>query len=59
VRGALSELPAEQRTLIEAAFFEGYTHSELVARFGLPLGTVKTRIRLGMIAIRARLEDAV
>ena len=49
---ALAGLPAEPRRLIEAAFFEGYTHSELAQRFGLPLGTVKTRIRAGMIAMR-------
>jgi RNA polymerase sigma-70 factor, ECF subfamily len=56
---ALAGLPAEQRQLIEAAFFEGYTHSELTQRFGLPLGTVKTRIRAGMIAMRGKLEHAV
>ena len=55
----LAGLPTEQRQLIEAAFFEGYTHSELAQRFGLPLGTVKTRIRAGMIAMRKRLEHAV
>ena len=55
----LAGLPAEQRRLSEAAFFEGYTHSELAQRFGLPLGTVKTRIRAGMIAMRQRLEQAV
>jgi RNA polymerase sigma-70 factor, ECF subfamily len=59
VTEALAALPAEQRQLIEAAFFEGYTHSELANRFGLPLGTVKTRIRTGMIAMRQRLEHAV
>jgi RNA polymerase sigma-70 factor (ECF subfamily) len=57
--GALAGLPAEQRQLIEAAFFEGYTHSELAQRFGLPLGTVKTRIRAGVIAMRGKLEHAV
>jgi RNA polymerase sigma-70 factor (ECF subfamily) len=56
---ALGGLPVEQRQLIEAAFFEGYTHSELARRFGLPLGTVKTRIRAGMIAMRQRLEHTV
>ena len=56
---ALVVLPAEQRRLIEAAFFEGYTHSELAARFGLPLGTVKTRIRAGIVAMRQRLEHVV
>ena len=59
VRGALASLPDEQRTLIEAAFWDGYTHSELAERFGLPLGTVKTRIRTGMIAMRERLEQPV
>jgi RNA polymerase sigma-70 factor (ECF subfamily) len=57
--GALDGLPPEQRQLIEAAFFEGYTHSELAQRFGLPLGTVKTRIRAGLMAMRQRLEHAV
>ena len=56
---ALGGLPAEQRQLIEAAFFEGYTHSELAQRFGLPLGTIKTRIRAGMIAMRKKLEHAL
>jgi len=59
VHGALAVLPSEQRALIEAAFFEGYTHSELANRFGLPLGTVKTRIRAGMIALRQHLEHTV
>ena len=57
VRGAVAELPAPQRTLIEAAFFEGYTHQELSARFGVPLGTVKTRIRNGLLSLRVRLEQ--
>ena len=56
---ALAGIPAEQRLLIEAAFFEGYTHSELAQRFELPLGTVKTRIRAGLSAMRKRLEHAL
>jgi RNA polymerase sigma-70 factor (ECF subfamily) len=56
IRGALENLPASQRTLIEAAFFDGYTHQELSQRFGVPLGTVKTRIRSGLRAMRERLE---
>jgi RNA polymerase sigma-70 factor (ECF subfamily) len=59
VRHALAALPPDQRALIEAAFFEGYTHSELADRFGLPLGTVKTRIRAGMMTMRERLEHAI
>jgi RNA polymerase sigma-70 factor (ECF subfamily) len=56
IRGALENLPAAQRALIEAAFFDGYTHQELSQRFGVPLGTVKTRIRSGLLAMRERLE---
>ena len=48
LQSALSELPADQRRLIELAFFSGYSHSEIARYTQLPLGTVKTRIRLGM-----------
>jgi len=57
VRTALATLTPAQRELIEAAFFEGYTHSELATRFGVPLGTVKTRIRTGLAVMRDRLEQ--
>jgi RNA polymerase sigma-70 factor (ECF subfamily) len=56
---ALAGLPSEQRQLIEEAFFEGYTHSELALRFGLPVGTVKTRIRSGMLAMRQGLANTI
>jgi RNA polymerase sigma-70 factor (ECF subfamily) len=59
IRTALESLPDEQRILIVAAFFEGYTHSELAERFHLPLGTVKTRIRNGMLSMRRHLEHFV
>lgn len=59
LRTALAALPAAQRELIEAAFFEGYTHHELSTRFGIPLGTVKTRIRTGLTAMRGRLEHII
>ena len=59
VRSALATLTAAQRELIEAAFFDGYTHAELAARFGMPLGTVKTRIRAGLAAMRDRLEQVI
>jgi RNA polymerase sigma-70 factor (ECF subfamily) len=54
--GALSRLAPEQRVLIEHAFFLGLTQSELAERFKLPLGTVKTRIRTGMLAMREHLQ---
>lgn len=56
VARALSSLPKEQRLLIEHAYFGGYTQSELAAHFKLPLGTVKTRIRSGMMELRRQLE---
>jgi RNA polymerase sigma-70 factor, ECF subfamily len=59
LRGAVARLPETQRVLIEAAYFEGYTHHELAERLGVPLGTVKTRIRAGLTALRAQLEQTV
>jgi RNA polymerase sigma-70 factor (ECF subfamily) len=56
VRWALGQLPAAQREAIELAFFEGKTHVEVSAALGEPLGTAKTRIRLGMRKLRALLE---
>jgi RNA polymerase sigma-70 factor (ECF subfamily) len=56
---ALSRLAPEQRVLIEAAYFKGYTQSELATAFRLPLGTVKTRIRTGMLAMREHLQHMV
>ena len=57
VARALDALPAEQRILIESAYYLGLTHSELAARFSLPLGTVKTRVRTGMLALRQHLSE--
>ena len=52
IRTAMAALTPEQRELIELAFFSGLSHSELAAKVGQPLGTVKTRIRLGMMKLR-------
>ncbi|MEP0963333.1 MAG: sigma-70 family RNA polymerase sigma factor [Roseobacter sp.] len=49
---ALAELPAEQRELIDKAYFGDLTHSEIAAQTGLPLGTIKSRIRLALQRLR-------
>jgi RNA polymerase sigma-70 factor (ECF subfamily) len=59
VQRALEALPREQRDLIEQAYFLGLTQSELAARFNLPLGTVKTRIRTGLQTLRQQLQRGV
>jgi RNA polymerase sigma-70 factor (ECF subfamily) len=59
LRTALAALPAEQREPIELGFFSGITHDEIARRSGVPLGTVKTRIRTGLRKLRAALEGSV
>ena len=58
VRAALDTLCPEQREVIEMAYYGGFSHSEVAAKLGQPLGTVKTRIRLGMIKLREVLKPA-
>jgi RNA polymerase sigma-70 factor (ECF subfamily) len=52
VESALAKLPAPQRRVVELAFFEGLTQTEIAARLGEPLGTVKTRARLALDRLR-------
>ena len=57
VRAALAHLPPEQLELVQLAFFDGLTHSEIAARTALPLGTVKSRLRLAFSRLRRALDD--
>jgi len=57
VMRALEGIPREQRELIEEAYYLGFTQSELAARHKLPLGTVKTRMRTGLLTLRERLSQ--
>jgi|SRR5881394_248186 len=59
VRGALDELPGEQSKVIELAYFGGFSQSEIATMVGVPLGTVKGRMRLGLEKIRGRLAEGL
>ena len=59
IRKCLTDLPVEQRQAIELAFFGGFSQSEIAERLREPLGTVKARIRRGMLAMRDALEGAL
>ena len=55
VREAITGLTPSQRVALELAYFEGLSHAQIAERLGEPLGTVKTRVRQGMIALRRTL----
>jgi RNA polymerase sigma-70 factor, ECF subfamily len=57
VRGALDELPSEQRQVIELAYFGGFTHTQIADMLELPAGTVKGRMRLGLTKMRMALAE--
>ena len=56
VRSILKQMPAAQRSALEMAYFEGYSHSEISEKTGEPLGTIKTRIRSGLLLLRKAVE---
>ena len=57
VRGALGELPPEQRQVIELAYFGGFTHAQIAELLEMPIGTIKGRMRLGLSKMRLSLVD--
>jgi RNA polymerase sigma-70 factor (ECF subfamily) len=57
VREAMKDLPAEQLELLRLAFYDGLSHREIADRLGVPLGTVKSRIRLAFVKLKGRLSD--
>ncbi len=57
IQRAMDTLPPSQRVVIELAYFEGYSQSEMAQRLGQPLGTVKTRVRLAMQKLRMALQE--
>jgi len=56
-RAALTKVPADQRNALELAFFQGLTHTEIAAKTGEPLGTIKTRIRAALTALRKAMTE--
>ncbi len=59
VRQALQEFPDNQRQLLELAYFDGLSQSEITRKLNIPLGTVKTRSRQGLLKLRQLLKDLV
>ena len=59
VQRCLHELPPEQREVVILSFFGGLTHAELAERLGQPLGTIKSRVRMGLAKLRGLLEEPV
>ena len=57
LQGAMAALPSEQREAVELAYFEGMTQTEIAARVGCPLGTVKSRVRAAMQTLKQLFED--
>ncbi|MBX7155899.1 MAG: sigma-70 family RNA polymerase sigma factor [Bacteriodetes bacterium] len=59
IRSLVAGLPKEQITIIDLMYFQGYSQSEIAEEFGIPLGTVKSRARLALVALRSLFNDEV
>jgi RNA polymerase sigma-70 factor (ECF subfamily) len=57
VRAAMKDLPAEQLEMLQLAFYEGLSHRDIAERLKVPLGTVKSRIRLAFMKLKGKLGD--
>ncbi|BCB18253.1 sigma-70 family RNA polymerase sigma factor [Bosea sp. ANAM02] len=57
VRAAMTQLSPDQYRVVELAFLEGFSHQDVANRLAIPLGTVKSRLRLALSHLRGRLED--
>ena len=57
VRGLMGTMSPPQRAALEMAYYEGLTHTEIAAKTGEPLGTIKTRIRAGLTALRKAFQE--
>jgi len=56
IRSALKDMPVGQRSALEMAYFEGFSHAEIAKKTGEPLGTIKTRIRAALMLLRKAVE---
>lgn len=59
VRDALAKLPDKQRQVLEMAYYDGLSQSEISAQLGIPLGTIKTWSRQGLLNLRKNLRDFI
>ena len=57
VRAAIAQLPVEQQQALALAYFKGYSHRQIAELLEQPLGTIKTRLRLGLQKLRQQLEE--